>query len=114
MFTPEAIQAADWVSDLIRLESRGPGDTENAMRRLSSRHGIEYGQLWSLRYRKPRRIWADIYGAIRAARDAEIRKQIGRLEHDLEISRQVAGPDHSAVREVEALVAAHKKPRRSA
>ncbi|WP_407529404.1 hypothetical protein [Methylobacterium oryzisoli] len=109
MVTAEAAQAAAWVSDMIRLESRGPGDTNNAMRRIARRYQIPFPALFSLRYRSPRRVWADIYAAVRAARDEELQKHIGRLQHDLEITRAIAGPNDSAVRAVEALVVAHTK-----
>ena len=45
--------AQRWANELVKNESRGPGDTENAMRRLESRFGISWRTFWSLRYRAP-------------------------------------------------------------
>lgn len=39
--------------ELLRRETRGPGDTENAMRRLEVRYGLDYWTQWGLRYRPP-------------------------------------------------------------
>lgn len=102
--SPEAAEAQGWVDRLIRQESRGAGDTDNAMRRLSRRHGIDYSSLWSLRYRSPKRIWADTYNRLRAAYVAECERQMRALHHEIEITRAAAGSDHPAVREAEALV----------
>jgi hypothetical protein len=67
------------------------------MRRISRRHGIEYGTIWSLRYRSPKRIWADVYTALRSAYQAECARQMRALQHDIEITRAAAGSDHPAV-----------------
>lgn len=106
MSTAEVVQAKDWMTRLVQLESRGPGDTENAMRRLARRYGIEFGALWSLRYRSPQRIWADVYTALRTAYAAECERQMRALQHDLEITRAAAGSDHPSVVAAEALVGA--------
>lgn len=45
--------ASEIARRLVQAESRGPGDTENAMRRISSRWGVPFTFLWSLRYRPP-------------------------------------------------------------
>lgn len=34
------IQARDWARDVVNADVRGPGDLENAMRRVESRFGI--------------------------------------------------------------------------
>ncbi len=41
--TETAATARSWANELLRRESRGPGDMENAMRRLETRYGIPYG-----------------------------------------------------------------------
>lgn len=50
--------AANMARDLVQREARGPGDLENAMRRIEARYGVPYATLWSLRYRKPKDIMA--------------------------------------------------------
>lgn len=104
MRTAEVLQAKSLTSELLRWESRGPGDTDNAMRRLSRRHGIEYGTLWSLRYRAPKRIWADVANAIAAAYEAERQRQLRKLAHDAELTEAVAGPALNSVAKARALL----------
>jgi len=90
MVTAEVTQAKAFAGALLRWESRGPGDTENAMRRIARRHGIEYGQLWSLRYRAPKRIWADVLTKIALAYDAERDRQLRALKHDTDLTEIAA------------------------
>jgi hypothetical protein len=90
MVTAEVTQAKAFASDLLRWEARGPGDTDNAMRRVARRYGIEYGQLWSLRYRAPKRIWADVLTAIREAHEAERQRQLRALAHETELTAALA------------------------
>jgi hypothetical protein len=42
--------------ELLRRETRGPGDTEGAMRRLEARYGLDYWTQWGIRYRPPTEI----------------------------------------------------------
>jgi hypothetical protein len=78
-------QAANWSKDLTRMKSRGPGDTENAMRQIEREYGIEYGFLWSLRYRRDRLriISVSVYETIRAAYRAECERQKRKLENEI-------------------------------
>jgi hypothetical protein len=57
--------AQGWAKWLILQESRGPGDTENAMRRVAARYGVDFRALWALRYRPPKRIFADMCARLR-------------------------------------------------
>lgn len=38
--------------EMVRRETRCPGDTENAMRRIESMSGLDYWAQWQCRYRK--------------------------------------------------------------
>jgi hypothetical protein len=91
--------AQKWSKDLTRMKARGPGDTENAMRLIEREYGIDYGFLWSLRYRRERlrTISISVYEGIRAAYRAECERQKRKLEHELEITEKIAGPDHPLV-----------------
>ncbi|GGC70537.1 hypothetical protein GCM10010994_31350 [Chelatococcus reniformis] len=89
---------------MVRLESRGPGDVAPAMRRLAIRYRLPYGTIWALRYRKPKSIVTDIYFALAAAYEAERARQRHALREDLDVTKEIAGPDHPAVRAAEALV----------
>jgi hypothetical protein len=99
-------QAALWSRDLTRMKARGPGDTENAMRRVEREYGIDYGFLWSLRYRRERlrTISISVYESIRAAYREECARQMRKLEHEIEVTEKIAGADNAAVRAAKALV----------
>lgn len=56
--------AQERVKKMIRRESRGPGDTLNAMRRIADDMGLSYGEVWKLRYRPGKSIDAHIYAAV--------------------------------------------------
>jgi hypothetical protein len=90
-------EAAAWARELTLREARGPGDRENAWRRLEARYGITFGAFWSLRYRRPKAILASLYLRLRAAYAAECERQRRKLEHEIAITRATAGPDHPAV-----------------
>jgi len=98
--------AQKWSKDLTRMKARGPGDTENAMRMIEREYGIDYGFLWSLRYRRDRlrTISISVYEGIRAAYRAECERQMRKLENEIIITEQIAGPDSHAVRAAKALV----------
>ncbi|WP_247457332.1 hypothetical protein [Bradyrhizobium sp. 2] len=99
-------QAALWSKDLTRMKARGPGDTENAMRSVAREYNIDYGFLWSLRYRRERLriISVSVYETIRAAYRAECERQLRKLENEIRITEEIAGADSNAVRAAKALV----------
>jgi len=101
-------QAVKWSKDLTRMKSRGPGDTENAMRQLEREYGIDYGFLWSLRYRRERlrTISISVYEGIRAAYRAECERQMRKLENELQCTEEITGADSSAVRAAKAVLGA--------
>lgn len=99
-------QAAIWSKDLTRMKARGPGDTENAMRNIEREYGIDYGFLWSLRYRRDRlrTISISVYESIRAAYREECERQMRKLQNEITKTEEIAGPDSAAVRAAKALV----------
>jgi len=98
--------AQQWSKDLTRMKARGPGDTENAMRQIEREYGVDYGFLWSLRYRRERlkTISISVYEGIRAAYREECARQMRKLEHEISRTEQIAGPDRASVRAAKALV----------
>ena len=97
-------EARGWAKDLTRRETRGPGDLDNAMRRVAGRIGVPYGALWSLRYRPPKGVLASIYFALRDAFEAERARQFQALKNDLETTERTAGPDRYLVLAARAVV----------
>lgn len=102
-------EAASWADLLVKREHRGPGDTIDAARQRAARkHRLPEQVLWALRYRKPKRIWADLYKRLEQAVAAEIQSQEARLAHELEITKALpATPARLAlIAETEALLGA--------
>jgi len=97
-------EAAGWAKKLTQGEARGPGDIENAWRRLQNRYGVPWRAFWSLRYRRPKEIAASIYLRLREAHLAECERQMRRLRHEIEITKAKAGPAHPTVAAVQAVV----------
>lgn len=96
--------ARRWANEMVLRESRGPGDMDNAMRRVAGRYGLDPGTLWGLRYRPPKRIFADIYFRLQAAYQAERERQLRLLQHDIAITKAKAGSDCHSVRAAQAVV----------
>jgi len=99
-------QAVQWSRDLTRMKARGPGDTENAMRQIEREYGIDYGFLWSLRYRRERLriISISVYESIKAAYRTECARQMRKLENDLARTEKIVGPNSNAVRTAKAIL----------
>lgn len=106
----EAVGWADW---LVRREHRGPGDTVEAARgRAAKKHKVPEQLLWALRYRKPKRIWADLHRKLELAVAAEIARQERGLAHDIEITRarRLSASGGAVVDEAAALLASPDQP----
>lgn len=101
-------QAAEWARTLIARETRGAGDTENAMRRLEARYGVSYNFLWALRYRKPKGVLTSLYFRLRDAYQAECDRQMRLLAHEIQITKAITGPDNAAVSAAQAVVGEEK------
>lgn len=78
--------AKGWANELVRRESRGPGDVENAMRRLEARYGIPWRTFWQLRYRAPKDVFCGVYLQLKAAYEAECARQERLLRHERSIT----------------------------
>lgn len=99
--------AASWANELVRRESRGPGDSENAMRRLEARYGISWRTFWQLRYRPPTDVFVSVYQRLHAAYLADCERQERLLRHEIELvkAKRLASPAlTAALVEAEALV----------
>jgi hypothetical protein len=80
-------EARKIVNDLLRLESRGAGDLEGAMRRLGNRYGLPWRTFWTIKYRHPKDLMCGVMGRLREAHAAECQRQIERLRHELSIAK---------------------------
>ena len=87
-------QSQDWARKIVNADVRGPGDLENAMRRVESRFGIPFAALWALRYRPPKDVAASIYLRLQQAHAAVCESQMRKYQDELEKVRQTTG--HSA------------------
>ena len=99
--------AAEYCDRMLKREARGPGDVEEALRRIEAKTGVNYWTLWGLRYRKPKTIAADLFHQIRGAYLALCERELGNLKHELSIETAKGSGDDFAdlVAEAEALVA---------
>lgn len=79
-------EARHLVNELLRLESRGSGDLEAAMRRLANRYGLPWRVFWNLRYRKQKDVFVGVLRKLREAHRAECGRQIERLRHEITIA----------------------------
>ena len=96
--------AREWASDLIRRESRGPGDYENAGRRLEARYGIAANTFWRLRHGRVKDITCTIYTRLQAAYLAECERQTRILKQQAEIAKAKSLTPLPVVAQVEAIL----------
>jgi hypothetical protein len=73
---------AEMNRQLVNGECRGPGDLENAMRRVEQRWGIPFSVSWAFRYRRPKTVAADIYARHLQAVETFKENQLRRLQDE--------------------------------
>ena len=93
------------VNELLKLESRGAGDLENAMRRLGNRNGLNWRVFWTLRYRTPDDVFVGVFEKLKAAYRAECRRQLRKLENEIRIAQLKGVHVEDIASEIEDLVA---------
>lgn len=81
-----AMEAQRLVNEMLRWESRGAGDTENAMRRLGNRHGIPWRVFWTMKYRTPKDLFVSVFEEIKAAHKTEAHRQLRKVQYELQIA----------------------------
>jgi hypothetical protein len=98
-------EAARWSKDLTRMRSRGPGDTENAMRSIERDYGVDYWTIWRLRYRRSalRDVGVTTYMLLKAAYQAECERQVRKLKNEIAI-REAVNAASPVLDEAKALV----------
>lgn len=102
-----ATVASDYVRRMIQSESRGPGDSENAMNRLEQRYGIGFWTLDRLRKNRAKTCDIGLFVRIKYAYLDLCTRQIGKLQHEIAMET-AAGDDTLGDLEAEARALAEK------
>ena len=74
--------ATDYVRTMVQRESNGPGDLDNAMRRLEAKYGLPFWTLWHLRKGKAKTVEASLLARIRGAYLDMCQRQASNLLHE--------------------------------
>lgn len=108
--------ASDYANRMVLREAKGPGDVEDAMRRIEAATGIGFSTLWGLRYRPPKTIDHDKFKRLREAYFSLCERQLASLKHELEIEAMQGRGDAfcDLVDEAEAVAAKLKAARTAA
>lgn len=103
--------ASEYVRRMVARESRGPGDTKNAMARLEAKYGIRFWQLSHLRGGRAKTVDSSLFGRIRAAYLDYCESQVRLLQHEIAVEKAVSGDDalEDLVQEAESLAARIKE-----
>lgn len=105
---PMSVEAAsDYARELVKMESRGPGDTGNAMDRLQTRYGIGVWQISHLRANRAKSCDTKLYTKIRLAYLDMCARQVSKFQHKIEMER-AAGDDTNSDLAAEAAALAAK------
>lgn len=96
--------AKSWAARLVSKETaRSGANTRDAAARVARRLRSSQSAVLALLYSPPKDIGARLYGALREAVEAEIRREIEALENELAaLSGGSAGLDPSQIQEVAA------------
>lgn len=91
---PMSVEAAtEYVRRMTKLESEGPGDIDNALRRLSARFGLGFWTLWHLRKGKAKSCDSGLYASIRRSYLELCAIKASNLLHEINI--EAAAGDES-------------------
>lgn len=97
--------ASEMARVMIQREAKGPGDLDNAMRRIEARYGVPYSFLWSLRYRPPKELVVSAWHSLRCAYRSECERQARLLQHEIAVMEAMDDDvDPHLVEQAEALV----------
>jgi hypothetical protein len=78
--------AQDYVRRMVENETRGWGDTQNALRRLEARYKLSYWSLDGFRTGRWKTVEASIFDRIQSAFADQCKRHAARLLHDAEIA----------------------------
>jgi hypothetical protein len=102
------IEAIELHRRMVAKESRGSGDTDNAMRRLEATYGLEYWAQWICRYRREAtpEFAHKVHGAWRAMLERSVVNDLDTLgDMDMRDAAHVDPELQSLVAEAKSLLA---------
>lgn len=101
-------QAHEWSDEMVRRDLRGPGDVDNAMRRVARRIGVAYSLLWNLRYRKPKDIPTRQYLKLWCAWETLKDNQMRALKDDYARTIAESGYGHNSLASAASVLGARR------
>jgi hypothetical protein len=84
--------ASDYVRRMVENETRGWGDTDNALARLEAKYGLSFWTLQNLRTGRAKTVEASLFNRIKAAFVDQCGRHAARLLHEAEMAKAV-NPD---------------------
>lgn len=104
--------AEDWATALERIEAQRSGGSRSRARPLVARRtGIAEGTLYSLARRRLKSVSSELLRRLGNGLAAELRAELGRIEHELQIHTQIG--THIDSGEVLSLLASRQKIRKA-
>lgn len=88
--------AAGYVRRMVETETRGWGDTDNALSRLEAKYGLPFWTLNNLRTGRAKTVEATLFNRIRAAFADQCGRHAARLLHEAETAMAVNPDDDVA------------------
>lgn len=79
--------ASGYVRRMVENETRGWGDTENAMSRLEVKYGLPFWTLNNLRTGRAKTVEASLFNRIKAAFADQCGRHARRLLHEAELAK---------------------------
>lgn len=100
-------EAGNYVRRMVENETRGWGDSENALSRLEARYGLPFWSLNRLRTGRAKTVEAGMFARIRAAYLDLCERQVVKLQHEISIEKALGEDDtiEDLEREARALAA---------
>ena len=85
--------AAGYVRRMVATETRGWGDTDNALARLEARYGLPFWSINNIRTGRAKTVEAGLFGRIRAAYLDLCERQVAKLQHDIAVEKALNEDD---------------------
>jgi hypothetical protein len=85
--------AIDYARKAVQTEARGPGDLEDAMRRLEATTGVGYWTWWGLWNKRRKLVDHDLFQRVRGAYLDLCKRQLSKAQHVLAIEAAKGSAD---------------------